>query len=153
MEDVLDALIRTDRRQQAPFGPGLADMPALHVAGEDDRRVIAQDLASVDMTQGPVVVTSEPKFLERAGGVPLMAIHAAHAGVEQPDVDVARYGRRIGCGQVLRDGGLGEALPVDRHAQVLEPHGLGTIVGQEADILRQAQRLGSSCWRRRDCRR
>ena len=136
-----------------PFGPGLADMPALHVAGEHDRRLIAKDLASVDMTQGPVVVTSEPKFLERTGGVPLVAVRAAHAGMEQPDVDAAGHGRRIGRGQVLHDGGLGEALPVDRHAQVLEPHGLGAIVGQEADIFRQSQRIASSCWRRRDCRR
>ncbi len=79
---MLDALVRTDGRQQASFRPGLADMPALHVAGEDDRRVIAQDLAGVDMTQGPVVVTSEPKLLERAGGVPLMAIRTAHSRYE-----------------------------------------------------------------------
>ena len=146
-------LIRTDGRQQAPFRPGLADMPALHVAGEDDRRVIAQDLAGVDMTQGPVVITSEPKFLERAGRVPLVAIRAAHAGVKQPDVDAAGHGRRIGRGQVFRDGGLGEALPVDRHVQVVEPHGLGTIVGQEAGHYPAGAAHGSSCWRRRGCRR
>ena len=137
---MFDALIGTDGREHTPFGPGLANMPALHVAGEHDRRLAGKNLASVNMTQGPVVIASKSKFLERAGGIPLVAVHAAHAGVEQADVDVADLGRRIGGGQVLRDGGLGEALPVDGHAQVLELHSLGTFVGQDADIFRQSQR-------------
>ena len=139
LEDRFDALIGMDRRQQASLGPGLANMPALYVAREHDRRLIAENLASVDMTQGPVVITSNSKFLERAGRIPLVAIHSAHAGMEQSDVGAASLGRWIGRGQVLHDSGLGEALPMDRHAQVLELHGLGAFVGQEADILGQSQ--------------
>ena len=71
-----------------------------------------------------------------------MAVFAPHAGMKQPDVDAAGYGRGIGRGQVFRDGGLGEALPVDRHAQIIEPYGLGTLVGQQPDIIRQTQRTG-----------
>ena len=118
VEDRLEAPVRIDGHDQAPFRTGLADVPALHVAGEDDRRVLAGDLAGVDVTQGPVVVTPDPKFLERAGGVPFMTVRAAETGMQQADVDATANGRRIGGGQVLRDGGLREALPVDRHVQV-----------------------------------
>ncbi len=71
-----------------------------------------------------------------------MAIHSAHPGMKQADVGIAPHGRGIGRRQIFHDGGFGEALPVDRHAQVLEPNGLGVFVGQEADILGQPQRSG-----------
>ena len=50
---VLEAPIRTDGREQAAFRAGLADVPALHVAGEDDRRVLAGDLAECGCDPGP----------------------------------------------------------------------------------------------------
>ena len=132
-------IFRTDRRDHAPFRSNFADMPALNVAGENDRRIVTEYLAIVNMTEGPVVIASKPKFLECARRITLMAVCTAQACMKQSNVEVARLRRRIARRKVLRDGSFRETLAMDRNTQIIQYDGLGLIMAQNADILRQAQ--------------
>ena len=116
---------RPEGRQQAALLAGLADVPPLGVAGEGHRRVGAGGAPGVDVPEGPVVVAADAEVLDRAGGVPLVALQAGQARVEQADVDPAGHGVGIAGDEVLGDGGPREALAVDRHAEVVEADRLG----------------------------
>ena len=148
-----DSLIRADGHQQTALRPRLADVSALNIAREDDQWGVADDLARVDMPKGPVVVPTRPQLIERARCIPFMSVHAAHTGVQEPDIEIPSHGLGItGC-QILSDGSLGEALPVDRHVELVKQDCLGAIMAQEADILRKLAASASSCSRRRGCPR
>ena len=136
-----------------PFSPDLADMPALGIAREDHGGIAAMGLAGVDVAQRPVVVAAAAEVVDRARGVTLMALETGQARVEQADVDPARNGIGIAGGEVLGDGGLarssGRGSP--RRDRRAGPSRAGRRPGRGRS--RAGGGSGSSCWRRRDCRR
>lgn len=113
------------RDQNAALGTGLADMPALDVAGKNNPRITRQNLALVDMAQGPVVVPVPAQGRQGAGSIGFVAGASAQAGVQKTDVEQARNRVGIAPTQILGHGPGGEALAMDGHAQVVQDTGRG----------------------------
>ena len=47
---MLDAMIILDRRNNAPLRTSFTGMPALNVAGKDDRGILTQNFTQMNMT-------------------------------------------------------------------------------------------------------
>src|SRR3546814_7548215 len=60
--------------QDRTLGTGLPDGPALHVDGEHDLGLVADDLELVNVTERPVVVAAGPQVLDAAGRIVRVAL-------------------------------------------------------------------------------
>jgi hypothetical protein len=88
--------------QLATLGAGLARVAPLQIAGVHHPWLVAHHLARVHMAQRPVVVAFAAQRVQRRGRVSVVPFGAGQAGVQQPDVDVARHRHRVARHQVFR---------------------------------------------------
>ena len=131
-----------DRNQRAAFGARLADVASLHVAGKDYPWFFAENLPGVHVAQGPVVVLFGAKAVECAGGVVFVPLATRGAGVQQTDIEHARYGGRIVGRKIRGNCRSSEALAVDRDAQLVEHDRFRFAVREHVDVVGQRQRAG-----------
>ena len=128
----------------APFGPDFADVAPLQVAGEDDPGIAGQFLAIMDVAERPVVVAVRFQARQVAGRVAGVRGIPLGGGVQQADVEQARDRWRIGPGQVILFGLVGEALAVDGDPDRIEAAGVGLGMAEDGDVFGQAQRAGNA---------
>ena len=130
------------RNQGSPLGSGLPYVAPLQVPGEDDVGSLMKHCGLMHVAQRPVVVALVDQIGEGARRVVVMAAHAAEPRVQDADVERSGDGLRISQGQIVDDGALPEALPVEDDAQIVDSRGFGSSRSEDMDVVRQGQAAG-----------
>ena len=121
------------------FGASLARVATLQISGVNDRHAafLADHLMVVHVAERPVVVAVVGERDPVGGRVGrVFACITVQRSVQQTDIELARFWRRLGRGQVFRDVPARVALAVDTDPfHDLEGLGCG---GKHADAFRQA---------------
>ncbi len=136
-----------DRDEVRALGASFADMPSLKVSGENHMGILMENNPVMNVTERPIIVALGDEVIECAGCVVRMAAHAAHAGVENADVEDAIDRLRIRGGEIVGNIALPEALAMKRNAKFLKHECLGLTRGKHVDALGHAQAPGDLAFR------
>src|SRR5690606_22004681 len=101
----------------------LANMAPLQVARKHDRHRPRKNSEFMNMTQCPVLITPGLQLRHRAGGIVRMLGVAFERGMQHADVEMPGQRIRVGRGEVVGDGGMWKALPMQRHLELRQYEG------------------------------
>ena len=128
-----------DRDEVRAFGTCFADMPSLKVSGENHMGILVENNPVMNVTERPIIIALGDEVIECAGCVVRMSVHAAHASVQNADIEEAVDRVWIGGGEVVGDIAQPEALAMKRHAKLLKHECLRFTRGKHLDALGHAQ--------------
>ena len=124
------------------LGACFADMPSLKVSGENHMGILVENNAVMNVTERPIIVALGHEVIERTGCIVRMAVHAAHAGVQNADIEDAVDRLWVRGGEVVGNIALPEALAMKCNAKFLKYKRLRLASGKHIDALGHAQAPG-----------
>src|SRR5438046_975163 len=105
-------------------------------------RILVQDGFLVNVTKSPIIVSLRDQVIERTRRIIRMSALAAHAGVENADIEGAIKRLRVSDGKIVGNVALPEALAVKRNAKFLKRERLRLARGKHVDTLGHGQTPG-----------
>src|SRR3954454_8027978 len=92
-------------------------MASLDIAGIDDIRIGAENLAIVHVSQRPILVSLVGERLQRTRRIVCLFGDPGEVRVQHSNIEEVRERAGIVCGEVLNDLRSGKTLSVDGYAQ------------------------------------